>query len=87
MQSAIGPGDEIMTVGGLYGTVTRASMTRRSLLEIAPGVTARFAAAAIGKVTAAGRQDAEVDEAEDAARSVDGRDADDAPRPSTRADA
>lgn len=49
MQSTMGVGDEIITVGGLYGTI-RSLDDESVLLEIAPGVTARYAKAAIGKV-------------------------------------
>ena len=49
MQSTMGVGDEIITVGGLYGTI-RSVDEESVLLEIAPGVTARYAKAAIGKV-------------------------------------
>ncbi|MFF5227612.1 preprotein translocase subunit YajC [Dactylosporangium sp. NPDC000521] len=49
MQSSMGVGDEIITVGGLYGTI-REIDDESVLLEIAPGVTARYAKAAIGKV-------------------------------------
>jgi preprotein translocase subunit YajC len=49
MQSAIGVGDEIVTVGGLYGTI-RDIDPETVQLEIAPGVVTRYARAAIGKV-------------------------------------
>lgn len=49
MQSTMGIGDEIITVGGLYGTI-REIDDESVLLEIAPGVTARYAKPAIGKV-------------------------------------
>lgn len=49
MQAGMGPGDEIITVGGLYGTI-RSIDDESVLLEIAPGVTAKYARAAIGKV-------------------------------------
>jgi preprotein translocase subunit YajC len=49
MQSAIGVGDEIVTVGGLYGVV-RELADDTVLLEVAPGVTNRYARAAIGQV-------------------------------------
>jgi preprotein translocase subunit YajC len=49
MQSSIGIGDEVVTVGGLYGTV-REIDDERVTLEVAPGVTNRFARAAIGQV-------------------------------------
>lgn len=73
MQSAMGVGDEIVTVGGLYGVV-RGIEDDTVLLEIAPGVTAKYARAAIGKVSkkaagddeAAGEDEAPVDPARDA---------------------
>ena len=49
MQSSMGVGDEVVTVGGLYGTVLEIA-DDTVLLEISPGVTARYARAAIGKV-------------------------------------
>jgi preprotein translocase subunit YajC len=62
MQSAMGPGDEIVTVGGLYGTVQDVDGDT-VLLEIAPGVTAKYARAAIGKVvTPAAKPDDEEEE-------------------------
>src|ERR1043165_9521033 len=57
MQRAMGPGDEIVTVGGLYGEVVEINDDVVTL-EIAPGVHARYARAAIGKVvTPAARHD------------------------------
>jgi len=63
MQSAMGIGDEIITVGGLYGTI-RSIDEDSVVLEIAPGVTARYAKAAIGKVNqkAAVTEDAAAEE-------------------------
>ncbi|MER7008667.1 preprotein translocase subunit YajC [Dactylosporangium sp. NPDC000555] len=49
MQSSMGVGDEVVTVGGLYGTVVEVT-DDTVLLEISPGVTAKYARAAIGKV-------------------------------------
>jgi len=49
MQSAIGPGDEVVTVAGLYGTV-REIDDEKVVLEVAPGVTNTYARAAIGQV-------------------------------------
>lgn len=49
MQSSMGLGDEVVTVGGLYGTVLEIA-DDTVLLEISPGVTAKYARAAIGKV-------------------------------------
>jgi preprotein translocase subunit YajC len=50
MQAALGPGDEIVTVGGLHGTVV-AIDDDVVTLEISPGVTARYARPAIARVT------------------------------------
>jgi preprotein translocase subunit YajC len=62
MQRAMGPGDEIVTVGGLYGEVVEINDDVVTL-EIAPGVHARYARAAIGKVvTQAARRDDEDEE-------------------------
>jgi len=64
MQRAMGPGDEVVTVGGLYGEVVDI-VDDIVTLEIAPGVHARYARAAIGKVvTPAARHD-DVDEEEE----------------------
>ena len=49
MQSKIGPGDEIQTVGGLYGTIVSTD-DESVTLEAAPGVQLRFARSAVGKV-------------------------------------
>lgn len=76
MQRAAGPGDEIVTVGGLYGTIIEID-DETALLEIAPDVHARYARAAIGKVVNRAElveevedeevydEDAELDEADD----------------------
>lgn len=49
MQSAIGPGDEIVTIGGLYGTVTSVD-DETVTLEVAPGVHTRYARPAVARV-------------------------------------
>ena len=49
MQSSLGPGDEVQTVGGLYGTVTDVDDDSVTL-EAAPGVNLRFARGAIAKI-------------------------------------
>jgi preprotein translocase subunit YajC len=54
MQSALGPGDQIVTIGGLHGTVI-AMDDDVVTLEIAPGVDVKFARPAIARVL---RQDA-----------------------------
>lgn len=60
LQASIGPGDEVVTVGGLYGTV-RSVDDESVSLEIAPGVAARYARGAISRViTSAARPADEV---------------------------
>jgi preprotein translocase subunit YajC len=50
MQSKLGPGDKIVTIGGLYGTVESAD--DESLhLEVSPGVVLRFKRQAVAQVT------------------------------------
>ena len=49
MQSQLGPGDEVQTVGGLFGTVT-AIDDDSVTIEAAPGVQLRFARGAIARV-------------------------------------
>lgn len=51
MQSSLAPGDEVMTGSGLYGTVTELD-NETVTLEVSPGVTVKFARAAIGRVLA-----------------------------------
>jgi preprotein translocase subunit YajC len=49
MQSSLGPGDEIVTIGGLHATVVTVADDVVTV-EIAPGVEARFARPAIARV-------------------------------------
>jgi preprotein translocase subunit YajC len=49
MQSALGPGDRIVTIGGLHGTVV-SIVDDVATLEISPGVTVQFARQAIARV-------------------------------------
>ena len=49
MQSSIGPGDQVVTIGGLYGTVTSID-DETVMLEVAPGVQTRYARPAIARV-------------------------------------
>jgi preprotein translocase subunit YajC len=51
MQRNISPGDEVQTIGGLYGTVIEVD-DESATIEAAPGVHLRFARPAIGKVLA-----------------------------------
>ena len=64
MQSALGPGDEVVTIGGLHGTVV-AVEDEVVVLEIAPGVRTRYARPAIARVTTSTqRPETVADEAE-----------------------
>jgi len=49
MQRELGPGDEVVTIGGLYGTVTGVE-DDTVLIEVAPGVQTRYARPAIARV-------------------------------------
>jgi preprotein translocase subunit YajC len=49
MQSSLGAGDRIVTIGGLHGTVVSIN-DDVATLEIAPGVTVQFARPAIARV-------------------------------------
>ncbi|MFI5496192.1 preprotein translocase subunit YajC [Actinoplanes sp. NPDC051859] len=49
MQAALGPGDEIVTIGGLHATVVAAD-DEVVTVELSPGVTARYARPAIARV-------------------------------------
>jgi len=64
MQSSIGPGDEVLTVGGLYGTVEEID-DERVVLEVAPGVTNTYSRQAISSVVNSANQPEEVAEAEE----------------------
>ena len=56
MQSALGVGDEVITIGGLYGTI--AAMDDEAVtLEVAPGVQTRYARSAIARVVTSIRQE------------------------------
>jgi preprotein translocase subunit YajC len=49
LQSALGAGDEVRTIGGLYGKVV-ATDTESVTIEAAPGVELRFDRQAISRV-------------------------------------
>jgi preprotein translocase subunit YajC len=48
-QDRVAVGQQVMTTAGLYGTVT-AVEGEQMVLEIAPGVTVRWAKAAVGRI-------------------------------------
>jgi preprotein translocase subunit YajC len=49
LQNKLGPGDEIVTIGGLHGTVVSIDADVATL-EVAPGVQVKFARQAIARV-------------------------------------
>lgn len=55
MQASIGPGDEVLTVGGLYGIVEEID-DDRVVLEVSPGVTNRYSRTAISSVVRAANE-------------------------------
>jgi preprotein translocase subunit YajC len=65
LQNKLGPGDEIVTIGGLHGTVVGIEDDVVTL-EIAPAVQVRFARPAIARVVTRADEpaEAEADEAE-----------------------
>jgi preprotein translocase subunit YajC len=52
MQKSIGPGDEVLTIGGLYGIVSEID-DERVVLEVSPDVYNTYSRASISKVVAA----------------------------------
>ncbi|GIF71523.1 preprotein translocase subunit YajC [Asanoa siamensis] len=52
MQSTLGAGSEVVTIGGLYGTVVETD-TETVTLEAAPGVHVRYARQAVARVISA----------------------------------
>jgi preprotein translocase subunit YajC len=64
MQRSIGPGDEVLTIGGLYGVVSEID-DEKVVLEVSPGVHNTYSRTSISRVTnAASSPD---DEEEDSA--------------------
>jgi preprotein translocase subunit YajC len=49
LQSELGPGQQVMTTSGLFATVS-AVEDDAVVLEVAPGVTMRFAKAAVARI-------------------------------------
>ena len=60
MLSEIGPGDEVLTVGGIYGIVQEVDEDDDLIVEIADGIHVRIARRAIGTVVSPDDDDAEV---------------------------
>lgn len=61
MQKSIGPGDEVVTIGGLYGYVSEID-DEKVVLEVSPGVFNTYSRASISRVVTAATADDEVDE-------------------------
>jgi preprotein translocase subunit YajC len=64
LQSQLGPGDEVVTIGGLYGTIVDAD-DETVTLEIAPGVHTRYARPAIARVVSRAESEEEEEEEEE----------------------
>ena len=64
LQSQLGIGDEVVTIGGLYGTVVETD-DETVTLELSPEVYARYARAAISRVIARGEDEEELEEEEE----------------------
>ena len=61
MQKSIGPGDEVLTIGGLYGVVSEID-DERVVLEVSPGSYNTYSRSSISRVvTAAPSVDDEAD--------------------------
>ncbi len=65
--SSVEPGDEILTVGGLYGIVQEIDDEDDLIVEIADGIHVRIARRAIGGVVKPEDESEELDEDEDEA--------------------
>jgi preprotein translocase subunit YajC len=48
MQSSLGVGDQVITIGGLYGTIVQAD-DETVTLEVAPGVTNKYVRGAVSR--------------------------------------
>jgi preprotein translocase subunit YajC len=75
LQSRLGAGDEVVTIGGLYGTIVEAD-DETVILETSPGVHARYARPAIARVVSRAETEEEEEEeyeeeAEESAESED----------------
>ena len=71
--SSVEPGDEVLTVGGLYGIVRDIDEEDDLIVEIAEGIQVRIARRAIGGVVKPEDEDDEgLDELEEAADDEDG---------------
>ena len=63
--ASVEPGDEILTVGGIYGIVTEIDDEDDLIVEIAEGIQVRIARRAVGGVVKPEEQDVEHEEPEE----------------------
>ena len=61
MQKSIGPGDEVLTIGGLYGFVSEID-DEKVVLEVSPGVFNTYSRSSISRVVTAATVDDDEDE-------------------------
>lgn len=66
MQGKLGVGDQVITIGGLYGTILETD-DESVTLEVAPGVTNKYVRGAVSRVVNPTDADADADEARDKA--------------------
>ena len=67
----ISPGDEVLTVGGIYGIVQELDEEGDLIVEIAEGIHVRVARRAVATVVKPDEDDDEADDADDAAEHDD----------------
>jgi preprotein translocase subunit YajC len=67
LMASVEPGDEVLTVGGIYGIVTDIDDEDDLIVEIAEGIQVRVARRAVAGVVKPEEEDAEGDDDEDAA--------------------
>jgi len=70
MQSQLGPGDQIQTVGGLFATVVAVD-DEAITVEPSPGVRMRFAKGAVGRVITSQAKESDDSGNSDAAKTVE----------------
>lgn len=69
--SSVEPGDEVLTVGGLYGIVRDIDEEDDLIVEIAEGIQVRIARRAVGGVVKPDEEDEDVDELDEDAEHED----------------
>ena len=69
--SSVEPGDEVLTVGGLYGIVRDIDEEDDLIVEIAEGIQVRIARRAVGGVVKPDEEDEDVDELDEDAEDED----------------